>query len=305
MISVVIPIFNEAILLDELKDRCVNTLEKIGELYEVIFVDDGSEDQSLPTLLRFHRENKQIKVVELSRNFGHQVAFTAGLQVAKGEYVVMMDGDLQDPPELIEELYEKLKANNLDVVNAHRTSRSERGLRRFSQSIFHLTFEKLSHLKTEGNYGNFAMLNRKALEALLSLEERNRYLPGLRSFIGFKQDHVEYDRSARKAGKPGMSAKKLISLAVDAIYSFSRFPIQLCFYIGLVGAVLFLIIGCAFLFNWLPGFPWPANASTLISLIFIGCVQLLFIGLMGEYIFRSYQESQNRPLYFVRNKYLD
>jgi len=305
MISVVIPIFNEAALLKELVERCVVTMEKIGEPYEIICIDDGSEDNSLSLLLGFHQENKNIKIIELSRNFGHQIAFTAGLQEAKGDYVVMMDGDLQDPPELIPDLYKKLKDNKLDVVNAHRTSRSERGLRRFSQSVFHLTFEKLSHLRTEGNYGNFSILNRSALNALLALEERNRYLPGLRSYIGFKQDHVEYDRAARKAGKPGMSVRKLISLAVDAIYSFSRFPIQLCFYLGLAGTILFFVIGLIYIANLFPSFKWPANASIMIGLLFVGCVQLLFIGLMGEYIFRSYQESQNRPLFFIRNKYFD
>lgn len=303
MISLVIPVFNEESLLDELNVRCVGVCKKMGLPYEVIYVDDGSTDGTLDRLLEFHHVNKNVKIIELSRNFGHQKAFSAGLEAASGEYTVMLDGDLQDEPELIEEMYGMITAGNFDIIKGYRTERGEQGTRKVFIALFHLVFRWLSGYRNMKNTGNFAMFNRKSLNALLSMGERIRYLPGLRSFIGFKQGILEYERKARRSGQAKMNYKKLFRLASDAIFSFSRKPIVICFYLGLAGVIFFLFAGIYLLVS--EPFGWPSIGWSLqgVGLFFLGSVQLVFLGILGEYIWRTYRESQRRPLYIVRNTY--
>ncbi len=305
MISLVIPVYNEENLLDELNERCVNVCEKMGMPYEVIYVDDGSTDATLEKLLEFRRKNKRVKILELSRNFGHQKAFSAGLEAASGDYTVMLDGDLQDEPELIEKMYEMIRDGKYDIIKGYRTSREEKGIRRLSIALFHLIFKWISGYHDMKNTGNFSMFNRKALEAILSMRERIRYLPGLRSFIGFKQGILEYKRKERRAGQPKMNFKKLYRLASDAIFSFSRKPIVICFYLGLAGVTLFLIAAIYIMLSRALQWPSPGWSLQVIGLFFLGSVQLVFLGILGEYVWRTYRESQQRPLYIIRNKYFD
>jgi glycosyltransferase involved in cell wall biosynthesis len=257
MISLVVPIYNEAPLIDELLSRSVAALTRIDEPFEIIIVDDGSEDDSLQQLLKHHQQDKRIKVIELSRNFGHQAAFTAGLKRSTGSYTVMMDGDLQDAPELIKDMYEKMRSGEYDIVNGYRKTRAEKGVRGLLFKIFHKLFAIIIGEKDVENIGNFSMLNRNALEALKQLKEKTRYLPGLRTYVGFRQGFLDYDREGRKGGKPKMRFKHLMSLAADAIFSFSRLPIKICFYLGLVGVIIFGITGLFMIFSksgnpWLP-----------------------------------------------------
>ncbi len=305
MISLVIPIYNEESLLAELNERCVGVCEKINMPYEVIYVDDGSTDGTLDKLLEFHKKNKRIKIIELSRNFGHQKAFSAGLAAASGDYTVMLDGDLQDEPELIEKMYELIKDGRYDIIKGFRTSREEKGMRRLSIALFHLIFKWISGYRDMKNTGNFSMFNRKALEAILSMHERIRYLPGIRSFIGFKQGILEYKRKERKSGQPKMNFKKLYRLASDAIFSFSRKPIVICFYLGLVGVIFFMFAGIYILLSRALGWPLTGWSLQAVGLFFLGSVQLVFLGILGEYVWRAYRESQQRPLYIIRNKYFD
>ena len=305
MISLVIPVYNEELVIDELLTRSLNTLKEIGRPFEIIIVDDGSEDNSLTKLLK-HRENdSRIKVVELSRNFGHQAAFTAGLKRSKGQYTVMMDGDLQDTPELIKDMFNKMQSGEYDIVNGYRKSRAESGLRGLLFTLFHKLFAIILNKKDVENIGNFSMLNRPSLEALKQLKEKARYIPGLRTYVGFKQGFLDYDRADRKEGKPKMRFLHLMGLAADAIFSFSRLPIKICFYLGLVCTIIFSIVGLwALIFEN----SMPVNTDyklMLIGLFFLGSVQLTFIGVLGEYVFKGYKESQNRPMYFVRNEYMD
>jgi dolichol-phosphate mannosyltransferase len=305
MISLVVPIYNEAPLIDELLSRSVAALTRIDEPFEIIIVDDGSEDDSLQQLLKHHQQDKRIKVIELSRNFGHQAAFTAGLKKSTGEYTVMMDGDLQDAPELIKDMYEKMKSGEYDIVNGYRKTRAEKGIRGLLFKIFHKLFAIIIGKKDVENIGNFSMLNRNALEALKQLKEKTRYLPGLRTYVGFRQGFLDYDREGRKGGKPKMRFKHLMSLAADAIFSFSRLPIKICFYLGLVGVIIFGITGLIMIFSK-SGNPLVTDyRPMLVGLFFIGSVQLAFIGILGEYVFKGYKESQNRPMYFVRNEFMD
>lgn len=305
MISLVIPVYNEEPVLDELLARSLKTLNETGHPFEIIIVDDGSEDGSLQKLLSYHEQDKRIKVLELSRNFGHQAAFTAGLKRSSGKYTVMMDGDLQDAPELIADMFEIMQSGNFDIVNGYRKSRSEKGIKGFLFAMFHKIFSTIINRRDVEDIGNFSMLNRPALDALLQLKEKTRYLPGLRNYVGFKQGFLDYDRVGRKAGKPKMRFRHLMSLAADAIFAFSRLPIKICFYLGLAGIVIFFIAGLIMIFSESKALQFSDVKLLLVGLYFLGSVQLAFIGILGEYVFKGYKESQNRPMYFVRNEYLD
>ncbi len=305
MISLVIPIYNEEAIIDELLYRSLTTLKEIGRPFEIIIVDDGSKDNSLKKLLEHRKNDGRIKVVELSRNFGHQAAFTAGIRRSKGEYTVMMDGDLQDTPELIKDMFEKMKSGSFDIVNGYRKSRAEKGIRGLMFWLFHKMFAIIINNKDVENIGNFSMINRAALEAMKQLKEKTRYLPGLRTYVGFKQGFLDYDREGRKEGKPKMRYKHLLKLATDALFSFSRLPIKICFYLGLIGIVVFSAIGLSMIFSDSNAPLFTDYKPMLVGLFFLGSVQLAFIGIIGEYVFKGYKESQNRPMYFVRNEFLD
>jgi dolichol-phosphate mannosyltransferase len=303
MLSLVIPIFNEEKLIDELVTKTISSIESFISDYEVIFVDDGSTDQSLEKMLSWCRKNKNIKVLSLSKNFGHQAAYTAGLEYCKGDVIAMMDGDLQDPPELLHEMYTKITTEDYDVISGKRTGRKGKNSRDIYAVLFHLLFKYIGEIKNMENSGNFSMMRREALDALLSMKEKVRYLPGLRTFIGFKQGSVEYVRDDRLKGKPKMSIAKLFILAADAFFSFSRFPIRFCLVIGTIGTLVFLGAGIYVITAKILGFAvlgWP---STLLSIYFLGSIQLVFMGILGEYVYRNYKESQNRPSYFVKKFY--
>ena len=303
MLSLVIPLYNEEVLVERLLERVVLALNAFTEAYEVICVDDGSTDATLALLKAAHRREPRVKVLALSRNFGHQAAYTAGLSLAKGNYIAMMDGDLQDPPELLAAMYAKLtgtERDDIDIVYGKRTRRGESLQKAFSIRVFHKLFTRLSGIPDADNVGNFSMMNRTALSAFLSLEERNRYLPGLRFFIGFKQGYVEYERDERIDGEAKMNFTKLVRLGLDAIFSFSDFPIRLCFFTGMVGIVVFLLAGIYTLFAKFNGEAITGWSSTTLSIYFLGSVQLVFLGVLGEYVYRIYRETQRRPIFIVR-----
>ncbi len=303
MLSIVIPIYNEEGLIDDLLERTVSALEAFTSDYEIIVVDDGSEDHSLQYLLNRQNKNHKIKVLSLSKNFGHQAAFTAGLEHATGEIVGMMDGDLQDPPELFREMYRKITEEDFDIISGTRTGRKGNSSRNFYTFLFHLFFRNIAVIRNMENTGNFSMMKREAVNALLKMKEKVRYLPGLRSFIGFKQGSVEFVRDERSEGEPKMSLAKLFILAADAIFSFSRFPIKFCLYIGLIGTFVFMCAGIYVLIAKMFGFAVIGWSSTLLSIFFLGSIQLVSLGVVGEYVYRIYKETQNRPIYFVKKFY--
>lgn len=302
-ISVVIPLFNEADLVEELINRTVTSLGMIPADHEIIIVDDGSTDETLHKLLEQRQKNPHIKVIRLSRNFGHQAAYTAGLSNAKGDYTVLLDGDLQDPPELIPDLYKKAIENQLDVVYGKRINSRQLSRRPILSGMFHKMFKKLSGFPDIENVGNFSLMSRRAVSALLSYQETNRYLPGLRRLVGFSQGYIEYERSERFSGKSKMSLAKLFSLSADAIFSFSKVPIRICLYLGIAGIIVFFAAGLYTLIAKIAGFALPGWSSTLLSIYFLGSIQLTFLGVLGEYIYRIYKESQKRPLYFIEEYY--
>lgn len=303
MISVVIPLLNESNLVVQLLSETFANLKLTGEKFEVVCVDDGSKDSTLQKLLNFRNENKELKVVSLSRNFGLQAALTAGLDFTKGDYVIIMDGDFQDPPELIPVLFNKIVESKADIITAVRDQRNEKFTRKVYTDIFHRIFSRISESKQIANAGNFCIVNKKAHEAILRFTERNRYVPGLRNFIGFKQDFIVFERPDRLRGEAKMSRKKLFELAADAIYSFSKWPIKACLYFGLIGILIFLGAIVYTLISKFAGYAPIGWSSTFLAVSFFGSVQLTFLGLMGEYIYRIFKEVQNRPVYIVKDIY--
>ena len=303
MVSIVIPIYNEEGLIDDLVKRTVSAIEAFTTDFELLFVDDGSEDRSLQYLLSWQKKYPCIRILSLSKNFGHQAAFTAGLEHASGEIIGMMDGDLQDPPELFQEMYRKICEEDFDIISGKRSGRKGKNGRNFYTFLFHLLFKNVAVIRNIQNTGNFSLMKREAVDALLKMKEKVRYLPGLRAFIGFKQGFVEYVRDERMEGDPKMSLAKLFILATDAIFSFSRFPIKLTLTLGLIGTFVFMCAGIYVLIAKMFGFAIIGWSSTLLSIYFLGSIQLVSLGIVGEYVYRIYKESQNRPLYFVQKFY--
>lgn len=303
LLCVVIPVFNEERVLPELLPRLGRALDSIpGCRWEAIFIDDGSHDRSAALLAEAGGRDPRIKLLGLSRNFGHQPALTAGLaQTAHADAVVTMDADLQDPPELIPELVTEWKAG-AEVVLAVRRSRQEAGLRRLGFEAFHHWFGKVSDFPIEKNTGTFGLLSRHAVAALNSLEERHRFFPGLRAWLGFKRAEVPYDRMDRAAGTPAQTLRRLIRYALDGIFSFSYLPLRLMTYAGSLVAFCGFSIGTFFVFRRLLGQEIAFTGfTTLVTLgLFIGGVQLIGIGILGEYLGRIYDEVKRRPLYLVR-----
>jgi polyisoprenyl-phosphate glycosyltransferase len=302
MISLIIPVYNEESLIEELLTRSVKAVESFTLNYEILFINDGSTDLTLQKLIEARKQYPRIKIVDLSKNFGHQAAFTAGLEIAMGNYVAMMDGDLQDPPELLAEMYLKLKDGGFDIVSGKRKGRKGKRLR-FTTNLFHLFFKKIAGIAEMENSGNFSMMNRAAVNALVQLKETIRYLPGMRSFIGFNHGYVEYVREDRFKGEPKMTLGKLMMLGADAIFSFSKFPIKVCLFLGTIGTIIFLCAGIYVLIAKAFGFAVIGWSSTVLSIYFLGSIQLIFLGVIGEYVYRIYKESQNRPIYLVKKFY--
>lgn len=302
MFSLIIPVYNEEGLILELSARTVKAIESFTDNYEILFVNDGSTDSTLQKLIEVRHLYPHIKIVDLSKNFGHQAAFTAGMEKAAGNYVALMDGDLQDPPELLGAMYRKIKEEGYDIVTGKRMGRKGKRLR-LATNLFHSIFRKVAEMENIENSGNFSMMNRLAVDAMLQMKETIRYLPGLRSYIGFRQGYVEYIREDRVEGEPKMTVGKLVVLGADAIFSFSKFPIKVCLALGTIGTIVFMLAGIYVLVSKIFGFAPLGWSSTVLSIYFLGSIQLIFLGVVGEYVYRIYKESQNRPIYLVKKFY--
>jgi len=298
MISVVAPVYNEEALIDEFYARTCAALD--GLPFEIVLVDDGSSDGTPLRLERIAAADARVRVVSLSRNFGHQTALTAGLDHARGDAVVMLDADLQDPPELILTMLDHWRAG-CDVVYAVREQRA--GESRFKLSTarwFYSLFDKLAQVELAPNAGDFRLLDRRPLDALLSMRERNRFLRGMTVWVGYTQAAVPYQRDRRYAGETKYTLSKMLRFSLDAISSFSHRPLQLATLLGFVISTLAfvaipVVIVLRILGSYLPGF----SALTIVVLL-LGGIELIAIGIIGEYVGRIYDEVKGRPLYLVR-----
>jgi glycosyltransferase involved in cell wall biosynthesis len=304
-LDIVIPIYNEEENLGELQRRLRDVCSRIeGCEWHVLYVNDGSADRSLSIMLEQHQADPRFRVLDLSRNFGHQAAITAGLMQASGDVAVFMDGDLQDPPEVIPDLLACWRGG-AKVVRAQRRSRRESGLRRLGFEAFHKAFSWISDFPIPAQTGIFGLVGKQAMEELKKLTEKNRFFPGLRSWVGFEQGIVYYDRQERAGGEPKQSFKRLIKYALDAIFSFSYKPLKMMTGMGIFISTIGFALACFFILRRLLGIETAQTGfTTLVTLVlFLGGVQLIAIGLLGEYLARIYDEVKQRPLFIVRKGY--
>ena len=300
-ISTVVPIYNEEENLPELRRRLTAALDLTGRSWELIFVNDGSRDSSAALIRRYAAEDPRVKLVDFSRNFGHQPAVTAGIHYAQGDCVILMDGDLQDPPEIIPQLVDKWR-EGFQVVKAERHSRAEGGVRGLGFRLFYPLLSHISELPQGEQVGIFGLMDRRVVDEFNKLPERNRFIPGLRTWLGFSQTSVFYDRQERAAGEPKQTLSRLIKYALDAMISFSNKPLRLATYAGaIISIVAFVLVIVYLLAYFLQTTPPPRGfTSILLAVLFLGGVQLLCLGILGEYIGRIYEETKQRPLYVVR-----
>jgi glycosyltransferase involved in cell wall biosynthesis len=302
-VAIVIPVFNEESVLPELFARLSAIFDaNPAYVWRAVLVDDGSRDRSADLIAEQAARDSRWELVELTRNFGFQSALAAGLERARGAAAaVTMDADLQDPPELIPELVAAWR-EGADVVRATRRSRAETGLRRIALDLFHATFGRLTDFPIEPNTGTFGLLSRDAVEAFYQLPERHRFFPGLRAWIGFRVADVWYDRQERAAGKPQQTFPRLVRYALDGLFSFSYLPLRVLTMFGLFVALMGFAVGMFFVVRRVLGIETAQlGFTTLVTLlIFIGGVQLIGIGVLGEYLGRTYDEVKRRPLYLVK-----
>lgn len=300
-ISIVIPIYNEQENLPELYRRLTDVWRLMPDhQWSVWFVDDGSRDQSLAMLEDMRSSDERVHVVELSRNFGHQAAISAGLALAKGDAVVLMDGDMQDPPEVITDLVAAWLEGG-QVIRAVRRSRADRGVRKWGFRLFHTFFRYISDFPIPAHVGIFGLLDAAVVAELNLMTEKNRFLPGLRAWVGFKQTTVEYDRQGRAAGEPKQTLVRLVGYALDGVFSFSYKPLRLMTALGGVISTMGFSLATWFVMRRLLGLEIADTGfTTLVTLIlFLGGVQLIAIGLLGEYLGRVYDEVKRRPLFIL------
>jgi len=304
LLSIIIPFHNEQEVIHQCQQRISAAVKAIDMQAEMLYVNDGSKDKTLAILIELMQQDERIKIIDLSRNFGKEIAMTAGLDEAKGDAVVVIDADLQDPPELIVEMV-KAWREGFDVVYAKRTARKgESFFKKFTAHLFYKLINKISDHEIPENVGDFRLMSRQAVDALNQIRERKRFMKGLFSWIGFPQTAIEYSRDPRLAGETNWNYRKLTKFAIEGISSFTQEPLRLATYAGFITALGAFGLGLFYIFKTLlfgeaiQGFP------TLITVIlFFSGVQLLSIGILGEYIGHMFIESKQRPLYFIKKTY--
>jgi len=299
--SVIIPIYNEELNIPNLLTRLRPVVEKTGMNYELLFINDGSRDSSLQLIKALAMADNRVRYIDFSRNFGHQVAVTAGIDHCKGNIIAIIDADLQDPPELIEEMIALIKQGN-EVVYAKRRSRKDKNvLKKAAYKTFYRLLARISNVDVPLDTGDFRVMTRKVAEVLKNMPEQHKFLRGQIAWLGFKQTFVEYDRDVRAAGEPGYTYKKLFKLAFDGITGFSNVPLRIATIMGFVvsgislALIIYALVGYFFFKSEMP----KGWASLMIAISFIGGVQLICIGIIGEYISRLQTDIRKRPLYIV------
>lgn len=299
-LSLIVPVLNEEESIAPFLDAIDRHLAELPAELEILFVDDGSTDQTIAEIKRSQEVDPRVRCLKLSRNFGKEAAMTAGLDHASGAAVIPMDVDLQDPPELIHEFF-KLWREGYDTVYGMRKDRNEDSHgKRASAGMFYRVFNWLSHTEIPANAGDYRLMDRRVIDALKQLPERNRFMKGLFAWPGYRSIGVEYSRPARHAGQTKWNAWKLWNFALDGLTSFSTWPLRVWTYIGLgIAAVSLLYMSYIILRTMIFGVDWPGYASIMSAILFFGSVQLISIGVLGEYIGRLYTESKSRPLYLV------
>jgi dolichol-phosphate mannosyltransferase len=302
IISLVVPVFNEEAVLPELYRRASQVLEQVGEPWELVLVDDGSKDNSAKVIAELHQSDTRVKGISFSRNFGFQEAVTAGLAHTQGDVVVLSDADLQDPPEIIPEMIDKWR-EGYDVVYGVRIHREgETWFKKITAKVFYRIIHRITSVDIPLDTGDFRLMDRRVVNAILRMPERNRFLRGMVPWVGYKQAGVYYERQARFAGESKFnSVRQMLPFAIDAITSFSYFPLQLATILGFaIAAISLLAIVVVVLLRLLGSHQeLTGQATTLVAVLFLGGVQLISLGIIGEYLGRIYDEVKGRPLYLI------
>jgi len=299
--SIVVPVYNEEGCLEELYRRVKAVMESTGEPWELVLVDDGSRDRSTEIIKHLAEQDRRVRPIIFARNFGHQIAVTAGLDYSRGQAMVIIDADLQDPPEVILDLISKWR-EGYEVVYAVRTEREgETWFKKATAAAFYRLIYRITDVKIPVDTGDFRLMDRKVVDVLNRMREHHRFLRGMSAWVGFRQIGVPYKRAPRFAGETKYPLRKMLRLALNAITSFSYFPLQLATYMGFIAAGLaILAIPFVIVLRALQPQAFFGQASTLIAVLFLGGVQLIALGILGEYVGRIYDEVKGRPLYVVR-----
>jgi len=300
-IAVIIPCYNEEDNVKAVYDRLTEVLNSTNYQYDLIFIDDGSKDNTLNELLKLYEKDHKVKIIAFSRNFGKEIALSAGLDYADADAVIPFDADLQDPPEVILNLLSKFE-EGYDVVNAARSKREgETFLKKFTSKAFYRIINKLTNIEIPQDVGDFRLISKNALNAIKEIRERKRFMKGIFAWVGFKTTSVYYERAPRHAGKTKWNYLKLIDLAIEGITSFSTVPLRLASLLGIiVSLTAFLYAVWIIMSKLLYGNPVKGYPSMMVAILFLGGVQLITIGIIGEYVGRIYEEVKQRPLYIVK-----
>ena len=304
VISIVCPCYNEETVINIFLDAIEAILAKLNKSYEIIFINDGSIDNTLLTLLKAQKSNENIRVINLTRNFGKEAALSAGLDNSKGQVVIPIDVDLQDPPELIPLFLEKWEAGYAVVLGKRIDRSNDKVMKRISASVFYKIHNKISDINIPNNVGDYRLMTRKVVETISTLPENQRFMKGIFAWVGYKTAVIEYKRENRIAGNTSFNGWKLWNFALDGITSFSTIPLRIWLYLGVIISLLSFIYGSIIIIKTLIfGIDLPGYASLLSVVLFLGGIQLMGIGILGEYIGRVYKESKRRPAYIIEEIY--
>jgi len=300
LISVVVPVFNEAEVLRTFYDRTSTALAAIeGFDHEIIFIDDGSRDDSFRQMAEIAEQDPHVQVIRFSRNFGHQIAITAGLDHARGDCVAIIDSDLQDPPEVIQGMVEKWREGYDVVYGVRRTREGERALKLFTAHLFYRILGAITRVEIPADVGDFRLMSRRAVDELNRLREKDRFVRGLVAWIGFRQTGLPYDRDKRYAGETKYPMRRMIKFALDGIASFSTVPLKLAGWLGYATSILAFLYLVSVFVQKLMGFTVQGWATIMVAMLFLGGIQLVCLGIVGEYIGRIFNEIKPRPMYVI------
>jgi dolichol-phosphate mannosyltransferase len=298
--SIIAPVFNEKDCLATLVQRVGEVMDTTGEPWELVIVDDGSQDGSTDIIRRLAKEDKRVRAVIFARNFGHQIAVTAGMDYSRGDAVIIIDADLQDPPEVMLEMIQRWREGYQVVYGIRSEREGETWFKKTTASLFYRMIARITDIKIPLDTGDFRLMDRSVVKVMNSMREKHRFLRGMSSWVGYRQIGVSYHRAARFAGETKYPLKKMLKLALNAVTSFSYFPLQLATYVGFISAGISIVaIPIVIILRLTGSQAFFGQATTLLAVLFLGGVQLISLGILGEYIGRIYDEVKGRPLYIV------
>jgi dolichol-phosphate mannosyltransferase len=302
ILSIIVPCLNEENNLIEFKSRIIKVINDLSITYKIYFIDDGSTDKSWEIIKNFSSNDKNILGIKLSKNFGHQNAISAGFQYANSDYVLIIDADLQDPPELLFDMYNKISKNNFNVVYAKRIKSNENFFKKFTSKIFYIIFNSLSNIKIPRDTSDFRLIDKKILNEIKKLSEKDIFYRGLIPWMGFKSDFVEFERKNRKQGQSGWTLAKMFNFAITALTSFSSIPIRLSFYLCFLMSIIFIFNSLYALYSYLQNDTVKGWTSIVLIISFFNIIVFFILGIISEYVGKIYTEIKNRPNFIIDEK---